>query len=162
MPSTPSDSANKSNDAGSPSFVLGINHLGLAPKDPVKAQWFFREALGLPHLGDELVTEQQTLTQMYAAFVTPPQPVERLEILVPTPDGAGAVGSFLAKKGSGIHHLALTVRDLDELIRHLVAKGVRMVDTQPRKGAHHTRIAFVHPESTGGLLIELVEPQSLT
>ncbi len=158
MPLTPSDLVTKSELPTARQFVLGINHLGLAPKDPERARWFFQDVLGLPHLGDELVVEQQTLTRMFSAFGSPPDPVERLEILVPSPEGAGAVGSFLAKKGSGIHHLALTVRDLETLIAHLVAKGVRMVDQKPRSGAHHTRIAFVHPESTGGLLIELVEP----
>jgi len=154
----PSDSATKSESALASRFILGINHLGLAPKDPERARWFFQDVLGLPHLGDELVVEQQTLTRMFSAFASAPDPVERLEILVPSPEGAGAVGAFLAKKGSGIHHLALTVCDLEGLIAHLLAKGVRMVDQVPRSGAHHTRIAFVHPESTGGLLIELVEP----
>ncbi|MBM4251948.1 MAG: methylmalonyl-CoA epimerase [Deltaproteobacteria bacterium] len=155
----PSDSATKSESSPARQYIVGINHLGLAPKDPERARWFFQDILGLPHLGDELVNEQQTLTRMFAAFVSPPDPVERLEILVPSPEGAGAVGAFLAKKGSGIHHLALTVRDLDTLIAHLISKGVRMVDQAPRNGAHQTRIAFVHPESTGGLLIELVEPR---
>ena len=161
MPSKPSDSVTNSKVTTQGGYVLGIDHLGLAPKDPERARWFFHVALGLPLIGEELVAEQQTLTVMLAAFTSPPEPVERLEILVPSPPGAGAVGSFLAKKGSGIHHLALTVRNLDDLLTHLQSLGVRMVDTQPRNGAHHTRIAFVHPESTGGLLVELVEPQSL-
>lgn len=158
MPSKPLDSATKSESSTARDFIVGINHLGLAPKDPERARWFFHDVLGLPHLGDELVVEQQTLTRMFSAFTVAPEPVERLEILVPTPEGAGAVGAFLSKKGSGIHHLALTVRDIETLIAYLLSKGVRMVDQVPRNGAHHTRIAFVHPESTGGLLIELVQP----
>lgn len=146
----------------SPSRVLGVNHIGLAPKDPAKARWFFTEALGLSHLGDELVKEQETLTVMFATTVsdTTPPSGQRLEVLVPSPDGAGPIAKFLEKKGSGVHHVALTVRGIDALLDALKAKGVRLIDERPRHGAHHTRIAFVHPESTGGLLVELVEPQT--
>ena len=137
---------------------LGINHVGLAPKDPARAQWFFGTALGLPSLGDELVAEQQVLTAMFGT-VTGDQPPQhsRLEVLKPEPEGAGAIGKFLEKKGSGVHHVAVGVKGLVALISHLESLGVRMIDRTPRPGAHHTRIAFVHPESTGGLLVELVE-----
>lgn len=137
----------------------GVNHIGLAPRDPERARWFFSEALGLSALGDELVAEQQVLTVMVdsASPSHTAAPPPRLEILVPEPAGAGAVGKFLEKKGAGIHHVALAVEGLEALIAHLLGKGVRMIDAAPRAGAHHTRVAFVHPESTGGLLVELVE-----
>lgn len=136
--------------------------MGLAPKDPVKAKWFFKEALGLPFLGEEVVREQETLTLLFDTAVpeAPGGSGARLEVLVPDPPGAGPIARFLDKKGSGIHHVALTVTELDLLLTALKAKGVRLIDERPRLGAHKTRIAFVHPESTGGLLIELVETLS--
>ncbi len=141
--------------------ILGINHIGLAPKDPAKARWFFTEALALPLVGEELVAAQQTQTTMIASFTTPPHdPHERLEILEPEPGTDGPISKFLAKKGSGIHHVALSVRGIDAILVQLAAKGVRLIDATPRAGAHHTRIAFVHPESTGGLLVELVEERA--
>jgi methylmalonyl-CoA/ethylmalonyl-CoA epimerase len=137
--------------------ILGVNHLGLAAKDPAKCRWFLAEVLGLQHLGDELVATQKTMTAMFHAdVVTPAQ--TRLEIVSPA-DGTtdGPISQYLAKKGSGIHHLAVTVNDIEAAIAHAKLKGVRMVDQEPRGGAHNTRIAFVHPESTGGILIELVQ-----
>jgi len=145
--------------------LLGVNHIGLAPKDPARARWFFTEALGLSHLGDELVPSQQTLTAMLASEdagaaaegVARP----RLEILIPTQDAKGAavgpIAQFLAKKGSGVHHIALAVSDVEKAVARMLALGVKMIDQVPRPGAHHTKIAFVHPEGTGGLLVELVE-----
>jgi methylmalonyl-CoA/ethylmalonyl-CoA epimerase len=146
-----------SSDGRGPFAILGVNHLGLAPKDAEKARWFFTVALALPALGDELVHEQQVHTVMIGSSRSGTTAAARLEILVPTPSGAGAVGKFLEKKGSGIHHVALTVTGLVPLLAHLQSLGVRLIDAAPRPGAHRTRIAFVHPESTGGLLVELVE-----
>jgi methylmalonyl-CoA/ethylmalonyl-CoA epimerase len=124
----------------------------------VQARWFFVEALGVAHLGDELVGSQQTMTVMLSSTTAAGAPGEaRLEILSPEAPGAGPIAKFLEKKGSGIHHVALSVDDVEAAIAHLTAKGVRMIDTAPRPGAHQTRIAFVHPESTGGLLVELVQ-----
>lgn len=141
--------------------IQGINHIGLAPKDPIKARWFFSELLGLSHLGDELVTSQKTLTAMFhhgkPSTDIPMPEGQRLEILIPSPLGEGPIAAFLEKKGSGIHHLALSVSQLDDLLAYLKSKSVRLIDETPRPGAHNTRIAFVHPEATGGLLVEFVE-----
>lgn len=144
------------------SRVLGVNHIGLAPKDPDKARWFFGQALGLPLLGEELVLDQKTLTIMFGTTIPNHREDtgERLEILVPSAPGDGPIGKFLEKKGSGIHHVALTVQGLDRILDHLKGQGVRLIDETPRSGAHQTRIAFIHPESTGGLLVELVEQKS--
>lgn len=144
--------------------ILGINHLGLAAKDPAKCAWFLRDVLGLEHLGDELVASQKTMTNMYSAIRPFDQQESafssRLEILAPqagTTDGP--ISRYLDKKGGGIHHLALAVDKLRVVLAHLKEKNVRLIDDEPRPGAHNTLIAFVHPESTGGLLIELVEEQ---
>jgi len=139
--------------------LLGINHVGLAPKDPAKARAFFRDLLGAADLGEELVKDQETMTVMLRSSQVPhAQGVEpRLEILAPSSPGAGPIAKFLEKKGSGIHHVALAVTDVAAAVAHLKAKGVKLIDETPRRGAHHTLIAFVHPEATGGLLVELVQ-----
>jgi methylmalonyl-CoA/ethylmalonyl-CoA epimerase len=80
----------------------------------------------------------------------------RVELLEPT-DTDTPVGRFLAKRGPGLHHIAYRVSDLPSVLRQLKASGVRLIDEEPRRGAHGHRIAFVHPKSTGGVLIELVE-----
>ena len=142
--------------------ILGINHLGLAAKDPAKCAWFLNEVLGLAHMGDELVTSQKTMTNMYSSTNSLGNPEQvfssRLEVLAPQSGTSdGPISRFLEKKGSGIHHVALAVDKLEAVLAHLRAKNVRLIDEQPRSGAHNTLIAFVHPESTGGLLVELVE-----
>ncbi len=144
-------------------LVLGINHLGLAAKDPEKCRWFLRDVLGIEHLGDELVASQKTMTGMFAASGSP-MVQTRLEILSPA-EGTddGPISKFLEKKGGGIHHVALTVNDIKAALDRMKTLGVRMIDESPRPGAHQTLIAFVHPEATGGILIELVqETQSAT
>jgi methylmalonyl-CoA/ethylmalonyl-CoA epimerase len=147
-----------STDRPRPFEIRGVNHIGLAPKDPERARWFFETALGLGHLGDELVADQKVDTRMFSsgsgAYPT------RLEVLVPSPAGEGAIGKFLEKKGSGVHHVALAVDDVARAVEHLISLGVKMIDETPRRGAHDTRIAFVHPEATGGLLVELVQERS--
>jgi methylmalonyl-CoA/ethylmalonyl-CoA epimerase len=143
--------------------VLGISHVGLAPSNLEQATSFFSSLLALPALGDEIVAAQQTATFMFGSqhssdsSVFSDSDMPRLELLAPAPEGQGPIAQFLAKKGSGIHHLALKVSGIEAAIAHLIANHVTMIDATPRPGAHHTRIAFVHPRSTGGLLVELVE-----
>ncbi|MCX6119544.1 MAG: VOC family protein [Proteobacteria bacterium] len=156
-----------------PSFqVLGINHLGIAAKDPLKFAWFMKDVLGVGHLGDESVVEQKTLTSMFTSKghgaigsqgdinsgSLKDSPIPRLELLVPlagTQDGP--IHKYLEKKGGGIHHIAIQVSNVDAAIAFASSKGVKMIDMTPRSGAHNTRIAFVHPESTGGILFEFVQ-----
>jgi methylmalonyl-CoA/ethylmalonyl-CoA epimerase len=135
--------------------ILGINHVGLAPKDPAKAKWFLEVALALPPLGEELVASQNTLTTMFDSNAR--SSTARLEILENEDGKDGPIKKFLEKKGAGIHHLAMTVDSVDAAIKRMQSLNVKMIDVQPRPGAHNTKIAFVHPESTGGLLVEFVE-----
>ena len=165
------DSVAGSNESKTRSFrIIGINHLGLAPKDPSKARTFFTNVLGLGFLGEELVKEQMTNTVMIDSAMTDsatatsakiPTGRPMLEILENEtgPDGPkpGPIAKFLAKKGSGIHHVALQVDNLDAALAYMQAHGIQMIDSIPRPGSHNTRIAFIHPESTGGLLVELVQ-----
>ncbi len=137
--------------------ILGINHIGIAAKDPIKAQQFFKDVLGLPFLGTELVLEQKTNTIMFQASVESKPLESRLEILQNQDGEEGPIKKFIDTKGGGIHHIALHVDNLEEALRELTAKQVELIDKVPRKGAHHTRIAFIHPRATGGILVELVQ-----
>lgn len=136
--------------------IVGINHIGLAPKDPQQTKLFFSEALGLPFKGKEEVKDQKVNTLMFSSDHN--KKASNLEILVPT-DEASVIQKFLDKRGSGIHHVALTVDNINNAIEHLESKGINMIDSAPRTGAHNTLVAFVHPRSTGGILVELVQEQ---
>ena len=146
--------------------ILGINHLGLAAKDPAKCAWFLGEVLGLRDLGHELVASQKTMTQMFLAsdYLAESESgfLSRLEIVSPqvgTTDGP--ISKYIEKKGGGIHHVAIAVHGLQALMERVKSKGVRLIDETPRAGAHNTSIAFVHPDSTGGILVELVEQSNV-
>jgi methylmalonyl-CoA/ethylmalonyl-CoA epimerase len=88
-----------------------------------------------------------------AFFQVGPSNLEYLE----STDPEGPVGKFLDKRGPGIHHMAFEVDDVDAAVKELLDKGVRMIDKEPRKGSHGSRIAFLHPAETGGVLIELCQ-----
>jgi methylmalonyl-CoA/ethylmalonyl-CoA epimerase len=134
---------------------LGIEHLGLVVADLDRAIATYRDALGFPVSG----SEELPARGLRVAFVDTGS--ARLELLAPTrPDAE--VSAFLAKRGEGLHHLALRVADLDAALQALAERGVRLVDDQPRPGAGGTRVAFVHPKATHGLLLELVEERTGT
>lgn len=138
--------------------IQGINHLGIAPKDPAKAKWFFEEILGLGFTGEELVATQKTSTAFYTSGDnTQPEP-SRLEILTNQEGEHGPIAAYLDKKGGGIHHVALTVDNVADAITFLKGKGIRVLSDEPQPGAHNTQIVFIHPKEAGGILIELVQP----
>ena len=128
----------------------GLDHLGIAVEDLTAARRFFEDLLGLPVVAEEEVAEQRVRVVKLDAGGT------HLELLEST-DPEGPVGKYLAKRGPGIHHLTLRVRDLDSVLRHLEARGVQLIDRVPRTGAGGMRIAFLHPRSTAGILVELCE-----
>ncbi len=140
--------------------ILGVNHLGIAAKDPDSARTFFAKVCGLPDMGADFVEEQKIHTHMFASSELEPQASARLEILDPKEDKEGVIPRFIAKRGGGIHHVALTVDSVTAAIESMLSQGVQMVDRQPRPGAHDTLIAFVHPKSTGGILVEFVQEAS--
>ncbi len=140
-----------------PFKVLGINHVAFAPKEVEQTQNFFTEALGLKFLGEEIVTDQKVGTFMYASSQQNSEKASRLEILDPGGFEDSPVAKFLDKKGAGLHHIAMTVDSIDKALEWMQKKGVKMIDSAARRGAHNTKIAFVHPHATGGVLIELVE-----
>jgi len=129
-----------------------VSHIGVAVKDLEKAKGVF-EALGLEVEGEEVVEGQK----VKVAFV--PVGETRIELLEPTaPDSP--VARFIEKQGEGVHHIALGVEDLESMLEAMKAKGIILVDEKPRRGAHNALIAFLHPKSTGGLLIELCQEEA--
>ena len=128
-----------------------ISHIGIAVTSIDEALPFYTEVLGLEFEGTEVVAEQKVKVAFLAIGES------RIELLEPTaPDSP--VARFLEKNGPGIHHLAYQVDGLEERLAALKSQGVRLVDETPRTGAHHTRIAFLHPKASGGVLTELCEP----
>jgi methylmalonyl-CoA/ethylmalonyl-CoA epimerase len=130
--------------------VRGLHHVAIAVKSLAEARPAYEQALGLSATAPEFVPDQRVnVLVLYAG-------TQRIELVEPaSPDSP--ITKFLEKNGGGIHHLAWHVDDVAAAIAHLKAQGVRMIDEAPRPGAHGTTIAFVHPKSTGGVLMELVQ-----
>jgi methylmalonyl-CoA epimerase len=128
-----------------------IDHVGVAVESIDDALAFYRDTLGMPLVHRETVTEQgvdAVLLDVGDGHV---------ELLAPLgPDTA--VGKFLAKRGPGLHHVAYRVADVEHALRELSGAGVRLIDQQPRNGIRGSRVAFLHPASTGGVLTEIVQP----
>ena len=132
--------------------ILGVDHIGIAVNDLDETQNFWT-AIGLPCTGQETVAEQKVTT----TFNPTPNGSE-IELLAATePDSP--IAKFIEKNGGrgGIQHIALRVDDLPAAIAELQEKGIRMIDTKPRKGAGGADIASVHPKSTFGVLLELCQ-----
>jgi methylmalonyl-CoA/ethylmalonyl-CoA epimerase len=130
--------------------ILKIDHLGIAVGSIDQGRSFWNEVLGLPLQGTETVDEQKVTT----AFL----PVGDSEVeLLESTDPEGPVAKFIEKRGPGFQHVAFRVANIDEALDELKTKGIRLIDKIPRKGAGGARIAFIHPEATGGILVELCE-----
>lgn len=131
------------------SEILKLDHIGIAVKDLEKAIKVY-ESLGLKAVHRETVAAQKVNT------VTLPLGESKLELLEPLGEDS-AVGKFLASRGEGVHHLALHVDNIEEKLDELKELGLRLIDETPRTGINGTRVAFIHPQSTMGTLVELVE-----
>jgi len=127
-----------------------INHIGIAVKSLADSLPFYRDNLGMEFKGIEEVAEQKVRVAMLQVGES------KIELLEPTSDDS-PVAKFIEKNGPGIHHLAYEVADIEAAIAKLMADGARMIDEKPRVGAHNTRIAFVHPKSSAGVLTELCQ-----
>jgi methylmalonyl-CoA/ethylmalonyl-CoA epimerase len=130
--------------------VLKIDHLGIAVHSIEEAKKFFQDTLGLKFEGSETVTEQKVTT---AFFPVGDSEVELLESTAPD----GPIAKYLEKRGEGIQHIAFRVENIEEALAELKEKGIRLIDEKPRLGAGGAKIAFLHPKSTHGVLIELSE-----
>jgi len=127
-----------------------INHIGIAVQSLDATLPFYRDALGMVFKGEEEVAEQKVKVAMLQVGES------KIELLEPTsPDSP--IAKFMEKNGPGIHHIAYEVKDIEAAIAHMKEQGARMIDEQPRNGAHGTRIAFVHPKSSNGVLTELCQ-----
>jgi len=134
-------------------LVTGIDHVGIAVADADASLKFFTGVLGLTSDAPQDITGQNTRVR----FVdTGDAKLELVESLA----AGSPIGNYLEKRGPGIHHVALRVSDIHAAIAQVVAAGVRMIDTEPRRGAHGSLIAFVHPADTHGVLVELKQPHA--
>jgi len=134
--------------------IVRINHVGLAVESLAQALGIFSEGFGLELQG----TENVETDGVAVAFL--PVGESRLELLQPI-GREGPVHKFLENRGQGVHHLCLEVEDLPGMLAQLRGLGIELIDNEPRPGAHGSRVAFIHPKSANGVLIELVESSSL-
>lgn len=127
-----------------------IEHLGIAVKNLDESIKFYEDIFGLKCYAIEEVADQKVKTAFFQIGQT------KIELLEST-DPDGPIGKFIEKRGEGIHHIAFATKGLEESIIQLKAKGIKLIDEKPRKGAEGLSIAFIHPKSTFGVLTELCE-----
>ncbi|HET9720483.1 MAG TPA: methylmalonyl-CoA epimerase [Solirubrobacteraceae bacterium] len=132
-------------------MLSAIDHVGVAVEDIDAALPFYRDVLKLALVHRETVEEQG----VHAALLDVGD--GHVELVAPTGPETG-VARFLARRGAGLHHVAYRVEDVQATLAELRAAGVRLIDERPRTGIRGSRVAFVHPGSTGGVLVEIVQP----
>jgi methylmalonyl-CoA/ethylmalonyl-CoA epimerase len=132
--------------------IKHIDHIGIAVRSIDEGKKFFTDVLGLTFEKTEVIEEQKVKTGFF------PITDSELELLESTsPDGP--VAKFIEARGEGVQHIAFRVEDIDEALKELKERGVRLIDQEPRKGAGGARIAFIHPKETYGVLVELCEKE---
>ena len=130
--------------------ILGIEHIGIAQdKNSDKLSSFFENILNISKKS-EVVENQKVLTDIFD------KGAGKIELLSAT-DKESVINKYLAKKGESVHHIAILVDDLNEALDYLKSKNVKLINETPQKGADNMRIAFVHPHSTPGILLELCQ-----
>lgn len=127
-----------------------IEHIGIAVKDLETSNKVFAALLGKPHYKIEAVESEGVRTSF---FETGPNKIELLEAISPN----SPIAKFIERKGEGIHHIAFAVDDLEAEMERLVGQGFTILNTTPKKGADNKLVAFLHPKSTNGVLIELCQ-----
>jgi len=128
-----------------------LDHIGIAVESLASGRAFY-DALGLGEMTTEVVESEKVKVGFFELANN-----ARLELLEPTsPDSP--IAKHLAKRGPGIHHICLKVQDIRSVIAALKAKGMQLINDEPRPGAHGCQVAFIHPKSTGGILVELSQP----
>ena len=127
-----------------------LDHIGIAVSNIDDALAFYRDALGLEIEAPEEVASQR----VRARFI--PAGEAALELLEATSDDS-PIAKYVRKRGPGLHHITLRVDDIAAALAHLKARGVRLIDESPRPGAHGSLVAFIHPSSAQGVLVELVQ-----
>ncbi len=129
---------------------MKIDHLGIATKSIAESLKFWQDSLGLENVHTEIVEDQKVRVAML------PIGESRVELLEPTSDDS-PITKFLEKRGGGIHHIAVEVENIEESLAKLKENGAKLIDETPRIGAEGCLIAFVHPQSTNGVLLELTQ-----
>lgn len=132
-------------------MIKKISHIGIAVKNVGEAVKLYSEILGLKVESFEEIAEQK----VKIAFI--PIGESRIELLEST-DPTGSIAKFIETRGEGIHHIAVEVDNIDAELEKIKSKGLKLIDEKPRIGAHHTKIAFIHPKSVSGVLLELCQP----
>ena len=128
-----------------------IHHIAVAVDNLDEAAKFYQDGLGLDLTGAEVVSAQKAKVGFFKIGGS------NIELVQPSePDSP--LDKFLKTKGQGMHHVCFEVDDIEAEIKLLLEKGATMIDKEPRPGAHNSRVAFIHPKSSSGVLIELVEP----
>jgi len=130
--------------------ITHIEHIGIAVKSIDEALPYYENVLGLKCYAIEEVKDQKVKTAFFKVGQT------KIELLEPTSEES-PVAKFIEKRGEGIHHLAFAVNALEDALKEVSEKGVKLIDEKPRKGAENLNIAFLHPKSTFGVLTELCE-----
>lgn len=130
--------------------IKRIHHVAMVVDDMDKALSFWRDALGLQMAELRDVPAEQS----QVAFL--PTGESEVELVMPTTPDSG-LAKYLAKRGPGMHHVCVEVDDIDALLAQLQGQGIRLINEEPRTGAGGVRYAFVHPESTAGVLVELYQ-----
>jgi methylmalonyl-CoA epimerase len=142
-----------------------LDHIGIAVSDITAALAFYRDALGLEVEPPEEVTSQRVRAHfvMLSADGTPESgpagervPGPGLELLEATADDS-PIAKYVGKRGPGLHHITLRVDDIEAALAQLKSRGVRLIDEMPRPGAHGSLVAFIHPSSAHGVLVELTQ-----
>lgn len=131
-------------------FDFELDHIGIAVETLEKGFGFYK-ALGFETMDVEEVASERVKTGFIRLGNR-----STLELLEPTSEDS-TIRKFLDKRGPGIHHICLRVRGIDSILKQLKEKGIRLINEEPKLGAHNCRVAFIHPASTGGVLIELSE-----
>lgn len=131
-----------------------LDHIGIACENLDDSSSFW-SLLGLIQGDDELVEDQGVTTRFFSTSDSDPS-TPKIELLEPTSKDT-PIGKFLSNRGPGVQQVCFRVDDIKSVISLLLSNGIQMIDTEPRKGAHGAMIAFVHPKSTGGVLVELAQ-----
>lgn len=130
--------------------ISHIEHIGIAVKNLEESIKFYEDVLGFKCYGIEEVKDQKVKTAFFMVGQT------KIELLEST-DPEGPIGKFIEKKGEGMHHMAFAVEDIENALKEVESKDVRLIDQTPRMGAEGMTIAFLHPKSTVGVLTEFCE-----
>ena len=131
-------------------MIKKIDHIGIAVNDLKEAMRIYKDLLGLEFKGTEEIKEQKVIVATFLVDGV------KIELVQPThPDSS--TRKFIDKRGEGIHHIAFMVENIDESLKELSAKGVKLIDEKARIGAGGAKIAFIHPKDMNGVLIELIE-----